>query len=128
MGGGSSKSSSSSSTSTTQIDERLAATDNATILDVSNSSNISLLDGGAIEGAKEVSLNSINLLGQVTLEALKQGQQAVETVGAAGERVLSFVDEQNRDEGQRTLSEIMPYLVAGVSVLALTGAIKVGKF
>lgn len=122
--GGKSSSKSSSSTTTTQIDERLAATDNASIIDIGSNSDVVLTDQGAIDSAGILALETINQFGAITMQALSQGESAVDVLSQRDQSFLDFADAQNRDDEQRTLENIMPWLIGGVSVLALTGAIK----
>lgn len=126
MGGrSSSSSSSSSSTSTVQTDERIAATDNANVLKVDGSNN-TFTDLDAVSKAGELALAALNSQGQIAMQALNQTQAAVDSLGAGADKVFEFVDTQNRDEEQRTLTQLTPWLLVGVSVLALTGSLKIG--
>lgn len=122
--GGKSSSSATTQTQTIQTDERIAATDSAFV--VTGSDN-TLTDHGAIDKAGELSFEAINTLGQVALQSLTQTQTTVDTLGQSADRAFEFVDEQNRDEGSRTLTEIMPWLMAGVAVMAISGSISIRK-
>ncbi|MGH1403267.1 MAG: hypothetical protein ACRBDL_03400 [Alphaproteobacteria bacterium] len=122
--GGRSSSSSSSQTQTIQTDKRIAATDSATVITLDGDDN-TLTDHGAIDKAGDLSLEVISKLGEVALKSLTQTEATVDVLGQSVDKTFSFVDDQSRDEDARTLSDIMPWLVAGVSILALTGAIKI---
>jgi len=124
--GGKSSSKSSSSTSTTQIDGRIAATDDATVTRV-NGNNNTTSDFGAIEQAGLLALEAIKSQNDITIEALSQSRGALDTAGKNADKVFEFVDDQNQNEGSRTFQQMLPYLLAGVSVLAFTGKLKVFK-
>ncbi len=123
--GGKSSSSSSSSTTTVQTDERIAATDQANVIKIDGSNN-QLTDHEAIAKAGELALETINLAGQVAIASVTQNKATTDTLSETTDRVLTFADEQARDEASRTLQDYLPYLLAGVSVLALTGNLKLG--
>ena len=125
--GGKSSSSSSSSTSTTQIDKRIAATDSANVITIENKSHgdVLLSDYDAIAAAGDLAMAALNSQAQITLQALGQTGQAVGALGEGTQKAYEFVDDQTRDESNRTLTDVMPWLIGGVSVLALAGAIKI---
>lgn len=119
--GGKSSSSSSTSTTTIQTDERIAATDSAF---VNTGSDVVLSDYGAINAAGELGLETIHTLGQVALSSLWQSQNAIDSLKQSADNSFNFVDQQNRDEDSRTITELAPWLMLGVSVLAISGAFK----
>ncbi len=121
--GGKSSSSSSNQTTTIQTDERIAATDSATVTTLDGNNNI-LTDHGAIDKAGELTFEAINTLGQIALQSLTQTSSAVDVLGRSTDSAFEFVDDQNRDEENRTLETIVPYLMAGVAVIALSGGLK----
>lgn len=121
--GGRSKSSSKNETTTNQIDERIAATDSAQVFTLDGNNN-TVTDHGAIDKAGNIVFETIELLGEVALKSLDQSKSATETLGFNADKTFEFVDNQNRDENGRTVTEIAPWLILGVSVLAISGAWK----
>jgi len=118
--GGKSSSSSSSNTSTTQIDERIAATDNATVYDIGEDAEVSFSDFGAIEGAGLVALQAIDALGAVALNAQGQGQAALDGLTANADKTFEFVNQENQEENSTNFQKAFPWLMGGVAVIALS--------
>ena len=126
--GGRSSSSSASTTTTIQTDERVAATDNASVRTLKiEGSNNPLTDLDAIDRAGEAILATLESNAQVALSALGQNSQAIQTLGEGAETLLNFKQEAEQDKDERLTTKLAPYLLAGVSVLALTGNLKLGK-
>lgn len=119
--GGSSKSSSSSSQTTTTRDERIAATDNAVVVKdaFQNLTDISFLDGGAIDANKAVTL-------AVLQGAASTVQGAYEAAGGALDKVTEFLTKANEKTTTDTTGaqKLAPWLLMGVSVVAISMAIK----
>lgn len=119
--GGSSKSSSSSSQSTTTRDERIAATDNATVIKDSfqNLTSVTTLDAGAISSNRDITLAVLD-------GAQKTVSQAYEAAGGALDKVTEFLSKANEKTTTDTTGaqKLAPWLLVGVSIIALTGAIK----
>jgi hypothetical protein len=124
--GGKSSSSSSARTTTIQTDERVAATDNANVRTFKiEGSNNQLTDLDAIEKAGELSLAALNASAQIAMQALNQNQSAIDSLANGGEQFLSYVSDAEKDESERSLEKIVPYLLVGVSVVAI--ATKFGR-
>lgn len=121
--GGKSSSSSSQSTSTVQTDKRIAATDSAIVTTVEGSNNI-ITDYEAIEKAGNLTYEAISKIGDIAMQALTQNQSAVDVLKSSTDNAFNFVDNQNRDEESRQLKELAPWLVLGVSVIALSSGFK----
>ena len=123
--GGKSSSSASTSTTTVQTDERIAATDSAEvrIFKVDGNSN-TLTDHEAISQAGALALEALSTTANIALRALDNNKASSDRLGENSDKVLSFVDDQNRDEGSRTVTELAPWLLVGVSVVALMRAWK----
>jgi hypothetical protein len=118
--GGSSKSS--SQQQTTYIDERIGATDGAIV--AREGSTVSVLDGGAIEQAFDFGLESLSSNEQIVLTALEYaanlGTGALQSIGANADQAFEFVDKQRQDDMGRSYREIVPWLVAGASIVAIS--------
>ena len=121
--GGKSSSASTTKTETTQTDERIAATDSAQVFTLEGNNN-TLTDLGAIEKAGEISFEVINTLGEIALKSLNQTQSAVDVLGINADKTFEFVDQQNTPDDSRTITKLAPWLLVGVSVLAMTGTLK----
>ena len=123
MGG---KSSSSSSSTTNYIDERIAATDGAIV--AREGSTVSVLDGGAIKEAFQFGTNALDANSEIVLKALDYandlGLGALKSIGENASQAFDFVDKQRQDEIGRSYRDIMPWLVGGVSVVAIAWAMK----
>jgi len=123
--GGKSSSSSSSSSTTIQSDERVAATDNANVQTFKlDGSYNTLTDHEAIDKAGELSLAALNSTAQIAMQALNQNQTAIDSLAQGGEQFLSYVSQAEKDPSERSLENIVPYLLVGVSVFAIAGKIK----
>lgn len=117
--GGSSKSSSSSKQSTTTRDERIAATDSATVIkDALNNAKIDLTipDSGAVDSLERISLAILEGAGKA-LDQTTAGAQA------GLDKVLEYINAKEEDSNSSNAQKIIPWLVAGVSILALSSAI-----
>lgn len=124
--GGKSSSSAKTSTTTIQTDERVAATDNANVRTFKvEGSNNQLTDLDAIEKAGELSLAALNASAQIAMQALNQNQSAIDSLAGGGEQFLNYVSQAEKDESERSLEKIVPYLLVGVSVVAI--ATKFGR-
>lgn len=121
--GGKSSSSSSSSTTTVQTDERIAATDSARVITVDGSNNI-LTDYDAINAAGEAIMAALDLQGEIALKALGQNQQALTTLQTGTDTLLKYKSEADQEKDERLTTKLAPYLLAGVSILALTGNLR----
>lgn len=120
MGGKSSSSSSTAQTTTTR-DERIAATDQAVVIKdaFQNLKDISLVDGGAISANRDV-----------TLAVLDGAQNAIlgsfEAAGGALDKFQEFLTKANEKSTTDTTGaqKLAPWLLVGVSVVAISMAIK----
>lgn len=117
--GGSSSSSSSSKTTNNNSDERIAATDSATVTRVEGNDN-TVSDFGAIQAAGNLTLEVINTLSEVALKTLTQTQTAVDVLGQSTDTAYEFANYQTQNQQARSLQDSLPWLVAGVSIIALT--------
>jgi|GEM_PF-3415248 len=124
--GGKSSSSSSSSTSTVQLDERIAATDYARVFKVEGSNNI-LTDHDAIDAAAEAVMAALDAQTNIALQALGQNQQVMASLQTGTETLLKYKNETDHDKDERLTGKLAPYLLAGVSILALTGNLRWGR-
>jgi hypothetical protein len=119
--GGSSKSSSSSSQSTTTRDERIAATDNATVVKDSfqNLTSVTTLDAGAISSNRDITL-------AVLANAQESVQGAYDAAGGALDKFTEFLTKANEKSTTETTgaTKLAPYLLIGVSVVALSMSLK----
>lgn len=126
--GGSSKSSSASSSSSVASDERVAATDNASVrlMRINGSGNV-LTDYDAIETAGEGLITAINNISDIAMLSLNQNAQTTQQYGQGVDAMLQYKTQADQDKDERLTTKLAPYLLAGVSVLALTGKLKLGK-
>lgn len=121
--GGKSKSQSSTSQSTTTRDERIAATDNATVIKDSLNSlsaiTVNTLDAGAISSNKDITL-------AVLANAKQSVNDAYEAGGAALDKFTEFLTKANEKTTTETTgaAKLAPYLLIGVSVVALSMSLK----
>lgn len=130
--GGKSPSSTSTTQTTTTRDERIAATDNATIIKdaFQNLTDINITDGGSFDVAK----NSVDQNTRLALAVMQGAQKAVDTTIDASGMVIDRLAEfaSAREEADKTSSDtvgaskLLPWLVAGVGTIALAGALKRG--
>lgn len=123
--GGKSSSKSSSSTTTIQSDERIAATDNANVraFKIDGSNNV-LTDLDAIEKAGTAVLAALDAQTQIAMQALGQNKDAINTLGQGTETLLAYKADADKEKDERLTTKLAPYLLAGVSILALTGNLK----
>ena len=124
--GGSSRSSSSSSTTTNYYDERVTGAEGSHIANATihgDGNNVQITDGGAVKdsltfagSAVEAAL-TFSLASQANaLDILeKQGSEQLNFVTTAYNSALSA--QKSADE--RIVSDIMPYMIGGVSLIAL---------
>lgn len=112
--------------STDQRDERIAATDNAIV--ARDGSSISVLDGGAIQAAKELGLTALNSQEDIAREAIAQarvlGGGALSAIAENADKAFEFVDKQRQDAEARVFTSSLPWLVGGASVVAITLALR----
>lgn len=118
--GGSSKSS--SETSTYQTDNRIGATDNAVV--VAGGSTLNLTDPGLVALAGDALDQNERVLLEVLKGAGSLGITALQSIGSSANKAFDFVDKARTDEDQRTSRTLIPWLVAGASVFAISWAIK----
>lgn len=132
MGGGGSSSSSSSQT-TEQIDRRIAASENASVLQDVGYNNVSIVDGGAIQqigdiakagiDLSEASIDSLYEFGGKFLDLIKDERGAtLDAISKNTEKALTFVDKTTQDANARGFEGIAPWLVVGASVIAISYA------
>ena len=119
--GGRSSSSSTSQNITTTSDERIAATDNAMVTRISGSNN-TLTDHGAVEAAGELTLEVINNLSHLAQQSLNQTKTAIDVLGESTDNAYQFINAETGNDQNQTLTKVLPWLVAGVSVIAITKA------
>lgn len=119
--GGKSSSSSSSSQATNTYDQRIAATDNAVVLKdaLNNLHDVNITDGGAIASNEKIALAVI----QRAADAVSSTQDAA---GMALDKFTEFLTKANEKSTTDTTGaqKIMPWLTAGVAVIALSSALK----
>ena len=124
--GGSSKSSSHSSTTTNYYDERVTGAEGSHIANATihgNGNNVQITDGGAVQ-------DSLTFAGNAVEAALTFGlasqSNALEVLEKQGSEQLNFVTTAynsalaaQKSADERLISDIMPYLIGGVSLIAL---------
>lgn len=142
--GGKSSSSSSSSQTTNQIDQRIAAQDSAIVLKDSAGAMISRTDYGAIDaaggaiikafdnnlavtqGGYALAESSLDSITDVALEVVRGGfdlgSNSLDAISRNAETAFSFVDKQRQDAETRLITEIMPWLIGGASIIAIAVA------
>ena len=121
--GGKSSSSSEAKTTTIQTDKRIAATDSSRVFSIEGNNNV-LTDYDSIREAGAIVLRALDTQSELTQLALGQTGQAVESLSTGADRFLEFADNQTKNQEVRSLKDYLPYLLAGVSVMALSGRIK----
>ena len=112
---------SSTSQTTTTSDERIAATDNAVVIKdaFQNLKDISIIDGGAISANKDITL-------AVLAGAKETVEGAYTAAGGALDKFTEFLTKANEKSTTDTTGaqKLMPWAVVGVSVVALSYAMK----
>lgn len=125
MGG---KSSSSSSTASNAYDNRIGISaeglDGGSIVANSGSGVINMTDPGLIGLAENALSQNERILLEVLEGAANLGIGAMTSIGSNADKAFEFVDKARQDEDQRTARALIPWLVAGASVFAITWAIK----
>jgi len=122
------KSSSSSSTSqqTKQYDNRVGAADGSIV--AAHGSSVNVLDGGAIQAAKELGLKALSGNEEIAREAIGYarvlGTGALSAIADNADKAFEFVDKQRQDSEARAFNSAIPWLVGGASVVAITLALR----
>lgn len=118
--GGSSKSSSSNTQITNTSDNRIAATDNALVFKDSfqHLTNLDITDGGAISANE-----------RIALAAIESSNNSQSQSNNLLDRLAEFMTHANETATKTTTDttgaqKLMPWLVAGVAVVALSYALR----
>lgn len=139
--GGRSSSSSSSSQTTNQVDQRIAAQDSAIVVKDANGVNIVRTDYGAIDAAGDIVFKSLDQNLLITQEANDLAEKSLDNntmltfeiieganslssksldaISGNANTAFDFVDKQRQDAEVRLISNIVPWLVGGASVIAI---------
>ena len=131
--GGSSKSSSHSSTTTNYYDERITGAEGSHIANATingDGNNVQITDGGAVKDSLAFANNGLNFAGNAVEAALTfslaSQNNALEVLEKQGSEQLNFVTTAynsalaaQKSADERLISDIMPYLIGGVSLIAL---------
>ncbi len=119
MGG---KSSGKSTTTNNQYDNRIAATDQAIV--IAGGSSITMTDPGLVDFAKEALSSNENLLEKLLDGVNAFGINALKTVSDNADKSFDFVDKRLQNEEERTARALIPWVVAGGSIVAISYAMR----
>jgi len=123
--GGKSSSSSSNQTTTNQIDERIAATGEAIV--ITDGSEVTFTDQESIKLAGEFGLLALQSNAEIAKAAITNANASADQALGQNDKFLEFADNQAKNDGDRTFIDSLPWLIGGVSILAISGAIKFGR-
>lgn len=119
MGG---KSSSKSDQKTYQYDNRIAATDQAIVL--TGGSSISFVDAGLVDVARDALSSNEKILLELLDGVNAFGIGSLDAIRSNADKAFEFVDKQLQDEEERTARTLIPWLVAGGSIVAISYAMR----
>lgn len=125
MGGGGG--SSSSSTTTQQTDERIAASDNAIVVQLDSGANLTLTDPLAVENVKTF-LNAVEGIFGETLETgealFGETLTLIKGENARTQNIIEQVLTQNQSEDRQNFADLLKWGAVIVIGLSAAGAVK----